>query len=176
MNRRCEESLPLLGPWIDGELPAEDRSWLSEHVAGCAACGTRKALLAAQRDAIRDSVVQRASRADLSGVADAVLARVAEERPPAQVIRLRVWGEEMWRAHRASISAAAGLAVAASVALFAVLSPSRTEQKAPILIADARTPATIVEAIDFENHEGAVLQSGQTTVIWVDDDGPAVLR
>ena len=32
------------------------------------------------------------------------------------------------------------------------------------------------EEVDFENHEGAVLQSGQTTVIWIDDDAPAVVR
>jgi anti-sigma factor RsiW len=176
MNRRCEESVPLLGPWIDGELPAEDRAWLAEHVAGCTACATRKALLAAQRDAIRDALVRRASSADLSGLADAVLARVADERPPAPVIRLRVWGEEMWRAHRVGISAAAGLAVAASIALFALLSPSRSDQRSGPLLADARAPGTIVEAIDFENHEGAVLQSEKSTLIWVDDDGPAVLR
>jgi anti-sigma factor RsiW len=177
MNRRCEESVPLLGPWIDGELPGEDRAWLAEHVAGCDACATRKALLAAQRDAIRDSVLRRAQAADLSGIAGAVMTRVANERPPAQVIRLRVWGEEMWEAHRASISAAAGLAVAASIALLAVLAPSRADRTQPTLIADARVGSgTIVEAVDFENHEGAVLQSGQTTLIWIDDDSPAVLR
>ena len=45
-----------------------------------------------------------------------------------------------------------------------------------MLLADARAPNTTVDEVDFESHEGAVLQAGQTTVIWVDDDGPAVLR
>jgi anti-sigma factor RsiW len=174
MKRRCEESVPLIGPWMDGELPEEDRAWLAEHVADCDPCATRKALLAAQRDAVREAVVRRAASADLSGMADAVLARVLHDRPPATVLRLRVWGAETWRAHRGSISAAAGLAVAASLAVVALLSPLRSDRG--LLLAEARGVGATVEEIDFESHEGAVLQSGQTTVIWVDDDGPAVVR
>jgi len=52
MKRRCEESVPLLGPWIDGELAAEDVAWLAEHAGCCEACSARKALLEAQRDAV----------------------------------------------------------------------------------------------------------------------------
>jgi hypothetical protein len=107
-------------------------------------------------------------------MADAVLARVLHDRPPATVLRLRVWGAETWRAHRGSISAAAGLAVAASLAVVALLSPLRSDRG--LLLAEARGVGATVEEIDFESHEGAVLQSGQTTVIWVDDDGPAVVR
>ncbi len=175
MKRRCEESVPLIGPWMDGELPEEDRAWLAEHVAGCDGCTTRKALLAAQRDAVREAVVRKAAAADLSRMADAVLARVVHDRPPAAVLRLRVWGAETWRAHRGSISAAAGLAVAASLAVVALLSPLRSGPRPGPLLADA-SAGTTVEEIDFESHEGAVLQSGQTTVIWVDDDGRAVVR
>ena len=79
----------------------------------------------------------------------------------------------MWRAHRGAISAAAGLAAAACVAALALLVPLRGEPSRPTLLADAR-PLTTLEQIDFENHEGAVLQSGDTTVIWIDDDTPAV--
>jgi len=177
MKRRCEESVPLLGPWIDGELAAEDSAWLAEHVDCCKACSARKALLEAQRDAVREAVVGKAASADLSGLADAVLARLQNDQSPAPVLRLRVWGTETWRAHRTRISAAAGLAVAASLALVAIFSPLRrdTPGRGPLL-ADARGPNTTVEEVDFESHEGAVLQAGQTTVIWVDDDGPAVLR
>jgi anti-sigma factor RsiW len=174
MKRRCEESVPLIGPWMDGELPEEDRAWLAEHVAGCDACATRTALLAAQRDAVREAVVRKAASADLSGLADAVLARLRNDRPPATVLPLRVWGAETWRAHRGRISAAAGLAMAASLAVVALLSPLRSDKG--VLLAEARGGGTTVDEIDFESHEGAVLQSGQTLLIWVDDDAPAVLR
>jgi anti-sigma factor RsiW len=177
MKRRCEESVPLLGPWIDGELAAEDSAWLVEHVDCCKACGARKALFEAQRDAVREAVVGKAASVDLVGLADAVLARVQDDRPPAPVLRLRVWGTETWRAHRTRLTAAAGLAVAASLALVAIFAPLRSDMtgRGPLL-ADARGPNATVEEVDFENHEGAVLQAGQTTLIWVDDDSPAVLR
>ena len=42
MKRRCEESVPLLGPWLDGELAVEDRAWVAEHVAECDACAQRR--------------------------------------------------------------------------------------------------------------------------------------
>ncbi|HKB77120.1 MAG TPA: zf-HC2 domain-containing protein [Myxococcales bacterium] len=177
MKRRCEESVPLLGPWIDGELAAEDVAWLAEHAGCCEACSARKALLEAQRDAVREAVVARAASADLSGLADAVMARVREDRAPAPVVRLRVWGTETWRAHRTRISAAAGLAMAASLAAVALFSPPRTDPPATgPLLADARPPNATVEVIDFESPQGAVFQAGQTTVIWVDDGAPAVLR
>ena len=119
--------------------------------------------------------MRRAASADLSRLADAVLARVKEDRGPAKVVELRVWGAEMWRAHRTGIFAAGGLAAAACLTIVAMLTPLRGGggRPAPILLADARSLTTL-EQIDFESHEGAVLQSGDTTVIWIDDDGPAV--
>jgi anti-sigma factor RsiW len=176
MKRRCQESVPLLGPLIDGELAQEDSAWLAEHVSCCKNCSARKALLEAQRDAVREAVVARAASADLSGLADAVMARVRNDRAPARVLRLRVWGTETWRAHRTSISAVAGLAVAASLALVALLPPRGPTSQSGTLLADARPPNATVEEVDFESHEGAVLQAGQTTMIWIDDDSPAVLR
>ena len=77
MKRRCEESVPLLGPFLDGELKDEDRLWLAEHLSTCGSCTARRASLAAQRDALREAIVRRAASADLSRIAGAVLARVA---------------------------------------------------------------------------------------------------
>ena len=67
--------------------------------------------------------------------------------------------------------------ILASLALVSIFSPLLRDMpgRGPLLV-DARGPNTTVEEVDFESHEGAVLQAGQTTVIWVDDDGPAVLR
>jgi anti-sigma factor RsiW len=173
MKQRCQESVPLLGPWLDGELREEDRLWLEEHVGCCPTCTARKALLEAQRDALREAVVRRAADADLSALADAVLSRVLRDPEPARLLRIRVWGTEMWRAHRTRISAGAALAVAACLAVVAIVAPRRSGDPAATLLA-ARMPGASVDEVDFENHEGAVLQAGQTTVIWVDDHGPEV--
>ena len=35
MKRRCEESVPLIGPYLDRELPEEDLVWLTEHLSDC---------------------------------------------------------------------------------------------------------------------------------------------
>jgi anti-sigma factor RsiW len=174
MKRRCEETVPLLGPWLDGELAEEDLAWVEEHVGDCGPCAERKALLAATRDALRETIVRRAASADLSRVANAVLERVQRDRGADNVVRLRVWGTEMWRAHRSAVLAAGSLAAAACVAIAVLAAPFGSGRPHPVtVLADAR-PLTTLEQIDFENHEGAVLQSGDTTVIWIDDDGPAV--
>src|SRR5262245_27648123 len=159
MKRRCEESVPLLGPFLDGELEEEDRLWLAEHLSTCGSCTARRASLAAQRDALREAIVRGAASADLSRIAGAVLARVADERPLAPVLRLQVWGTELWRERRGPVSAAAGLMVAASLAAVVLLSPLRGGTPQGTLLADARGPGTTVDEVDFENHEGAVLQS-----------------
>jgi anti-sigma factor RsiW len=168
MKRRCEESVPLIGPYLDGELPEEDLVWLEEHLSDCDPCTARKELLIAQAEAIRERAAARALEADLSGVADAVFARIDREAvrkaPP-----LSVWGLEMWGAHRAALSAGAGVAIAGCLALALFLAPPRT---APVMLAQAQIAGASIDEIDFESHEGVVLQNGATTTIWVDDDSP----
>ena len=168
MKRRCEESVPLIGPYLDGELPEEDLVWLEEHLSDCDPCTARKNLLVAQAEALRERAAARASAADLSGVADAVLARIDREGPRA-VPPLSVWGVEMWGAHRGVLSAGAGVALAGCLALALFLAPQRRPAATLALL---QTAGASIDEIDFENHEGVVLQNGATTTIWVDDHSP----
>jgi hypothetical protein len=87
----------------------------------------------------------------------------------------------MWGAHRGVLSASAGVALAGCLALAFFFTPSRTS---PVVLASAQigaspaspaSPASIDE-IDFENHEGVVMQNGATTTIWVDDDSPGQVQ
>ena len=75
----------------------------------------------------------------------------------------------MWGAHRAVLSAGAGVAVAGCLALALFLAPQRPS---PVMIAQAQATGASIDEIDFENHEGIVMQNGATTTIWVDDDSP----
>src|SRR4051812_23889965 len=106
--RTCKEIVPLLGPMLDGELPDDDREWVDQHVRGCAGCRDRQALISAQGRALRDHYASKS--ADFTGFTAKVMARVATDagRAPA-----RVWGSELWQAHRGAFAAAGGLAVAA---------------------------------------------------------------
>jgi len=168
MKRRCEESVPLIGPYLDGELPEEDLVWLTEHLSDCDPCTRRKNLLLAQAEALRERAAARARDVDLSGVADAVLARI-DRQAPRESAPFSVWGSEMWGAHRAALSAGAGVAIAGCLALALFLAPQR---QSPVLIAQAQATGASIDEIDFENHEGIVMQNGATTTIWVDDDSP----
>ena len=165
--KRCEDVVPLLGPGLDGALRDDDRDGVDEHVRGCAGCRDRRALLSAQAQAIRDAVVARAAQIDLGGFSDRVLARVRDERNRGAGERAKVWGREMWWAHRAAVTAGSGLALAACMALAVLFGQPRAASDG-ILMAD-NSPQ--VEEVDFGTHDGAVLQlPGQTTVIWMSED------
>jgi anti-sigma factor RsiW len=146
-------------------LAEDDRAWVEDHLRGCPSCQDRLALIGAQAQALRSVIEARASRLDLTGLADRVMARVAEERP-AFAERAPVWGREMWWAHRGAFAAGGGLALAACIAAAVMLLPSRSED---IGLLAENSPQ--VEEVDFGTRDGAVLQlPRQTTVIWMSDD------
>ena len=168
--KHCEEVVPLLGPLNDAALADDDRAWVEDHLRGCASCTDRKALIAAQGEALREALRARGAAADFSGFADRVLARVGKDRASAPV---SAYGSELWGAHRGAFAAAGGLALAACLALAVFFLPARTDPDDGALLADAR--ASQVEEVDFGTHDGAVLQlPHETTVIWMSDDRAAV--
>jgi anti-sigma factor RsiW len=164
--KRCVEVVPLLGPRLDGALSEDDFAWVDDHLRGCPACRDRQALIAAQAQALRESLAARAARIDLSGFAGRVLARTRAEKRGVDAGRANVWGREMWWAHRGILATGSGLAVAACMALAVLfVQPQPADE---VLVAD-NSPQ--VEEVDFGTHDGAVLQlPGQTTVIWMSDD------
>lgn len=165
--KKCVEVVPLLGARLDGELADDDRLWVDEHVAGCRSCQDRAALISAQAVALRDVLAARVETADFTGFSDRVMAKVAAEPGRAP---LGVWGHEMWAAHRSSLSAVGGIAVAACLALAVWFAPPPAPADDGELLADARTQ---VEEVDFGTHDGAVLDLPQdTTVIWMSEDRP----
>jgi anti-sigma factor RsiW len=165
MMARCEESVPLLGPWIDGELEESDRAWLVDHVRGCDSCAQRKLLLEAQRSALREQISQRAEKIDLSRLSAVVLARIERERQrPNPWTALAVWLEEIWGARRLPISLATGAALAGVVAAtFLLHRPPPPREQALVQLVS-------VDTVDFITQPGVVLQSGQTSIIWLTSD------
>jgi hypothetical protein len=162
--KKCEEVVPLLGPMLDRQLPDDDAAWVVEHVAGCTSCRDRQVLIGAQGQALRE--VFAAKRASFDGFADRVMAKVAQDRAHAPA---KVWGLEMWGAHKGVLAAAGGLALAACMALAVLFVPPAAPVDDGALLADASAPQ--VEQVDFGTHDGAVLQlSHDTTVIWMSED------
>lgn len=171
MTRRCQETVPLLGPLHDGELEPDDRAWVDGHLGSCANCATRSALLAATGAALRERTLAGAARADFSMLADRVMAKVGQQKRPSLAIRAETWGAEMWGAHRALLAGGASVALAAGLALAVVLTPRPPDEGAQIAQALADSRQTSVDEVDFGSQNGAVLQlPHETTVIWLADD------
>jgi anti-sigma factor RsiW len=174
MTERCPDVVPLLGPLIDDELPLADRTWVEEHLKACESCGARRALLQAQGTSLRERMREKARDADLSRLADQVLARIAAERPVPLAERVRLWLRETFGAHRLAFGASAGLAAAAALLVAVVGRPaSQRSDGRPIELASAAQGTQSeaqIEALDVYGQEGTVLQFPGQTVIWVEDE------
>jgi anti-sigma factor RsiW len=160
----CAARVPLLSAMADGELAPGRAASLNKHLLSCAVCTARLALLKAQSAALHGALVSRVDALDLGGFTDRVLAKVETDRArPRLRDRAQVISLELWAANRRVFSAAAGLAVAASL-LFGVF--LRQAARPPELLAQAS-----VDLLEFDGQTGAVIEvPGQTTVIWVSDE------
>jgi anti-sigma factor RsiW len=181
MTRPCEEMVSLLGPFADGELPADDRAWVEGHLDGCANCRERRLLFLAQGAALREAVRARAAAAPMAGFADAVMARIAREgRARKPWDGLDAWATFVLGPHRLGFGATAGVALAAGLALVLFLRPP--PDGLPIAGSDVATQAASasIDALDIDDRSnGAILQlrgaetpstGPATTVIWVSDE------
>ena len=166
----CAVRVLALSALADGALlqafsTAEARE-LEQHLAGCARCSARLLALRDQGEALRERLLARGGALDLTGFADRVLRAVETDRRPVRLgERAKVISLEQWALHRQFITAAAGVALAASVLLGVVLQPVQ-RRAPPELLAQAS-----VDFLELDGQAGAVLESpGQTTVIWVNEE------
>ena len=112
-------SLRELSAYLDGEVSPGVRAALEAHLSACSGCRTRLTELGAVGAMVRAHVEARAERADLSGFAARVLARLEPYRPSFSE-RQRVSWEE-WRTHRPGLLVGAvGLATAGLALLLLV--------------------------------------------------------
>lgn len=152
-----------LSAYADGELSPEEAEDLRRAIEGDPVA---EAILRDHRalsEALRLTLEEVGEEADLSGFADAVMARIEAERPaPAKARR---WFE--WRGRkRAPIFAAAAAALAT---LVVVAVPLFEEESArPMLLAGDPTDASIVSMSTFGGHGATVFKTSEgTTIIYV---------
>lgn len=114
-NPACKTWLPMLSPFIDGELSATDRQTVERHLSACKDCTARVADLRAESGLLRLGMEMLADEADFTGFAQKVMAQVTPERPPL-LERMRVALSEMFLYQRgALVMTAAGAAIAVLV-------------------------------------------------------------
>ncbi len=126
-NPACTRYVPLLSPYIDGELAPAERVTVERHLAACRDCTGRTADLRAESGLVRVGLEMAADEVDFKDFAQKVMARVTPERPPL-LERLRLSLSEMMRYQRTAF--VSSLATAAVVLLVAV--PLLARDSAPV--------------------------------------------
>lgn len=114
-NPACEVFIPMLSPYVDGELSPRERGGVERHLAACRDCAGRAADLRAESGLIRVGMEMAADEVDFSGFSQKVLARLTPHRLPL-LERLRISLSELLRHRRGMLGSALAATAAALVA------------------------------------------------------------
>lgn len=139
-DAHCDKHL-LLQAEFDGELDAAESAALAEHRAQCVSCRENWETLAAAAAAMREATRHRAAPA----LRQAIEARIGTAAPAAARRRYRPWRE--------AAGFVAGVALAASIALFAI--PARHESLIGALVDDhvrALQPGHFTDVLSSDQH------------------------
>ncbi|MFY0528187.1 anti-sigma factor family protein [Archangium gephyra] len=169
-NPACERFVPLLSPYIDGELSPADRVNVERHLGACRDCASRAADLRAESALLRVGLEMAVDEVDFKDFTQRVMARVTPERPPL-LERLRISLSELFLYHRtAMVSSLATAAVLALVVVPLVMN----QDDAPMGYGADRMRVRAVRASEGAKVAPVVLESDDgNTIIWVVDQETA---
>ncbi|WNG21197.1 anti-sigma factor family protein [Cystobacter fuscus] len=170
-NPACERFIPLLSPYIDGEVSPAERINVERHLGACRDCASRAADLRAESALLRVGLEMAVDEVDFKDFTQKVMARVTPERPPL-LERVRISLSEMFLYHRTAMLSS--LATAAVVVLVAV-PMVMNRPSAPLGYGAERMKVRAVRASEGATAAPVVLESDDgNTIIWaVDEDAPA---
>ncbi|OJT16967.1 hypothetical protein BO221_46950 [Archangium sp. Cb G35] len=169
-NPACERFVPLLSPYIDGELSPTDRINVERHLGACRDCASRAADLRAESALLRVGLEMAVDEVDFKDFTQRVMARVTPERPPL-LERLRISLSEMFLYHRTAM--VSSLATAAALALV-VIPMVMNQNDAPMGYGADRMRVSAVRATEGAKVAPVVLESDDgNTIIWVVDQDAA---
>ena len=165
-NPACTRFVPLLSPYIDGELAPAERVTVERHLAACRDCTGRTADLRAESGLVRVGLEMAADEVDFKDFAQKVMARVTPERPPL-LERLRLSFTEMMRYQRTAF--VSSLATAAVVLLVAI--PLLSRDSAPVGYAGERMTVQAVRASGGARVAPVVMEAEDgNAIIWLVDE------
>lgn len=169
-NPACERFVPLLSPYIDGELSPADRVNVERHLSACRDCASRAADLRAESALLRVGLEMAVDEVDFKDFTQRVMARVTPERPPL-LERLRISLSELFLYHRTAM--VSSLATAAVLALV-VVPMVMNQNDAPMGYGADRMRVRAVRASEGAKVAPVVLESDDgNTIIWVVDQETA---
>ena len=162
VNLACQSFLPLLSPFVDGELPSSARNDVERHLSACAPCTGRVADFRAESGLIRVGLEMIADELDLKDFSQRVMARLAPVRVPLME-RMRVSAAEIFAYRKGAL--VGGFAMA-SLALLAGLGFSM-RPKGPEGYAAPRMAVEAVSTDEQAHVAPVVMKTAQGTIIWL---------
>lgn len=165
-NPACERFVPLLSPYIDGELPPAERVVVERHLSACRDCTGRTADLRAESGLLRVGLDMAVDDVDFKDFAQKVMARVTPEKPPL-LERARLALSEMFLYQRtAMLSSLATAAVLVLVGLPLLLS-----NRAPEGYAAERMTVKSIQSYQGARVAPVVMETeGGGSIIWMVDE------
>ncbi|MHB8879624.1 MAG: anti-sigma factor [Myxococcaceae bacterium] len=169
VSQACQTFVPMLSPFIDGELPPTERVTVERHLAACKDCTMRAADLRAESGLLRVGMELAADQVDFKDFSQKVMARITPERPPL-FERLKVSASEAFLYQRGTwVTAMASAAVVMLVAL-----PFILRERTPTGYASERMAVQSVSTEDAANVAPVVFETKSgNAIIWVVDHPPA---
>jgi anti-sigma factor RsiW len=160
-NPACKTFIPMLSPFIDGELVPQERVAVERHLGACRDCTGRAADLRAEAGLVRVGLEMAADEVDFKDFTQKVMARVTPEKPPL-LERWTLSIRETFQYQRRMMFAS--MATAAVVALIAI--PLAMRQGDPLGYA---APQMAVQSVTTD--EGATV----APVVMTTEDGDAII-
>ncbi|NMO16327.1 hypothetical protein HPC49_48955 [Pyxidicoccus fallax] len=165
-NPACEQFVPRLSPYVDGELTPAERVTVERHLSACRDCTGRAADLRAESGLLRVGLDMAVDDVDFKDFAQKVMARVTPERPPL-LERLKLSLSEMFLYQRtAMISSLATAAVLVAVGL-----PLLMSDRAPEGYAAERMTVKAIQPYENARVAPVVMETDNGgTIIWLVDE------
>lgn len=165
-NPACERYVPMLSPYVDGELTPAERVTVERHLSACRDCTGRAADLRAESGLLRVGLDMAVDDVDFKDFAQKVMARVTPEKPPL-IERMKLALSEMFLYQRtAMISSLATAAVLVLVAL-----PLLMRDRAPVGYAAERMTVKSIQPYQNARVAPVVMETDNGgTIIWLVDE------
>lgn len=165
-NPACERFVPMLSPYVDGELTPAERVTVERHLSACRDCTGRAADLRAESGLLRVGLDMAVDDVDFKDFAQKVMARVTPERPPL-LERMKLALSEMFLYQRtAMISSLATAAVLVAVGL-----PLLMSDRAPVGYAAERMTVKSIQPYQDARVAPVVMETDNGgTIIWLVDE------
>ncbi|HZI13707.1 MAG TPA: zf-HC2 domain-containing protein [Myxococcus sp.] len=165
-NPACERFVPMLSPYVDGELTPAERVNVERHLSACRDCTGRAADLRAESGLLRVGLDMAVDDVDFKDFAQKVMARVTPEKPPL-LDRVKLTLSEMFLYQRtAMISSLATAAVLVLVGL-----PLLMSDRAPAGYAAERMTVKSIQPLQNATVAPVVMETDNGgTIIWLVDE------